>query len=38
MGWIGDAQSIKPGNRMPGYAMLSPAELQQIAVWLEQQK
>jgi cytochrome c oxidase subunit II len=38
MGWIGDAQAIKPGNRMPSYAMLSPAELDRIAAWLEQQK
>ncbi len=38
IGWIGDSQSIKPGNRMPGYHMLSPSELAAIAIWLEQQK
>ena len=38
MGWIGSAQSIKPGIHMPSYSMLSPAELEQIAIWLEQQK
>lgn len=38
MGWIGDSQSIKPGNRMPSYDMLSADQLEAIAVWLEQQK
>lgn len=38
MGWIGDSQSIKPGNRMPSYDMLSADELEAIAIWLEQQK
>ncbi len=38
MGWIGDSQSIKPGNRMPPYKMLSAAELQAIASYLEAQK
>jgi cytochrome c oxidase subunit 2 len=38
IGWIGDSQSIKPGNRMPPYDMLSAAELEAIAVWLEQQR
>ncbi len=38
MGWIGDSQSIKPGNRMPSYNMLSASELQAIALWLEQQE
>lgn len=38
MGWIGDSQSIKPGNRMPSYKMLSAAELQALAVYLEAQK
>ncbi|WP_216352896.1 c-type cytochrome [Sphingomonas sp. LM7] len=37
-GWIGDSQSIKPGNRMPSYKMLSAAELQAIATYLEAQK
>lgn len=34
-GWIGDAQAIKPGNRMPAYDMLSASEIDAIAVWLE---
>jgi len=38
IGWIGDSQSIKPGNRMPSYDMLTARELQAIALWLEQQK
>jgi cytochrome c oxidase subunit II len=38
IGWIGDSQSIKPGNRMPSYDRLSAAELEAIAVWLEQRK
>ncbi len=38
MGWIGNSQSIKPGNRMPNYDMLSADELEAIAIWLEQQK
>ena len=35
-GWIGDSQSIKPGNRMPTYDMLSAQELDAIAAWLEE--
>lgn len=35
MGWIGDSQSIKPGNRMPSYDRLSARELEAIAAWLE---
>jgi cytochrome c oxidase subunit 2 len=35
MGWIADSQSIKPGNRMPSYDLLSAAEVEAIAVWLE---
>lgn len=38
MGWIGDSQSIKPGNRMPPYKTLSAAELQVLALYLEAQK
>ncbi|QWC57019.1 c-type cytochrome [Erythrobacter sp. 3-20A1M] len=38
MGWIGDSQAIKPGNRMPSYDMLSAQELEAVAIWLEQQK
>jgi cytochrome c oxidase subunit 2 len=37
-GWIGDSQSIKPGNRMPSYKMLSAQELAAIATYLEAQK
>jgi len=37
-GWIGDSQSIKPGNRMPPYKMLSAAELEMLAVYVEAQK
>lgn len=38
IGWIGDSQSIKPGNRMPSYDMLSAQELEAIAIWLERQR
>jgi cytochrome c oxidase subunit 2 len=38
IGWIGDSQGIKPGNRMPSYDTLSAAELTAIAGWLEQQR
>ena len=38
IGWIGDSQSLKPGNRMPSYDMLGADELEAIAIWLEQQK
>jgi cytochrome c oxidase subunit II len=38
MGWIGDSQSIKPRNRMPPYKMLSAAELQALAAYLEARK
>jgi len=38
MGWIGDSQAIKPGNRMPPYKMLSAAELEAIASYLEAQR
>ena len=38
IGWIGDSQSIKPGNRMPSYDMLSAEELGRIAAFLEAQK
>ena len=37
-GWIGDSQSIKPGNRMPPYKMLSAAELDMLAAYVEAQK
>ena len=35
IGWIGDSQSIKPGNRMPSYDMLPGADTAAIAAWLE---
>jgi cytochrome c oxidase subunit 2 len=38
IGWIGDSQSIKPGNRMPSYDVLPAEDLDAIAAWLEQQK
>ncbi|EQB00946.1 cytochrome c oxidase subunit II [Sphingobium sp. HDIP04] len=38
MGWIGDSQSIKPGNRMPPYKALSAGELQALADYLGAQK
>jgi len=38
MGWIGDSQAIKPGNRMPAYRVLSADHLQSLAAYLEQQK
>jgi cytochrome c oxidase subunit 2 len=38
IGWIGDSQSIKPGNRMPSYDQLPADNLHAIAAWLEQQK
>lgn len=34
-GWIGNVQAIKPGNRMPDYAMLPGEDLRAIAAWLE---
>ena len=38
MGWIGDAQSIKPNNRMPPYANLTATELEALALYLERQR
>jgi len=38
IGWIGDGQSIKPGNRMPPYKMLPAADLHTLAEYLEAQK
>lgn len=35
-GWIADSQTIKPGNRMPSYRMLSGIELQALSAYLEQ--
>ena len=38
MGWIGNSQAIKPGNRMPPYHVLSGEDLEALAVYLEAQK
>lgn len=38
MGWIGDSQAIKPGNRMPAYKVLTGAELETLARYLETKK
>lgn len=38
MGWIGNAQAIKPGNRMPPYTVLPAEDIRDLAVYLEQQK
>ena len=38
IGWIGDSQSIKPGNRMPSYDVLPAEDIAAIAAWLEQQR
>ena len=35
IGWIANSQSIKPGNRMPDYDMLTAEELNALAAWLE---
>lgn len=33
--WIGNSQAIKPGNRMPSYESLGPAELAALAAYME---
>ena len=38
MGWIGNSQAIKPGNRMPPYTVLGADDLRSLAVYLEAQK
>ena len=38
MGWIGNSQAIKPGNRMPPYTVLSGQDLQALATYLEAQR
>lgn len=38
MGWIGNSQAIKPGNRMPPYTILSGEELTALAAYLEAQR
>ncbi|QNM84041.1 c-type cytochrome [Sphingomonas sabuli] len=34
-GWVADAQSLKPGNRMPSYERLPPEDLKAIVDYLE---
>jgi cytochrome c oxidase subunit 2 len=38
IGWIGNSQAIKPGNRMPSYGMLSGDDLRALALYLEAQR
>lgn len=38
IGWIGNSQSIKPGNRMPNYDRLGARELELLADWLGTRK
>lgn len=38
MGWIGNSQAIKPGNRMPPYTVLSGDDLTALAAYLEAQR
>lgn len=33
--WIGDSQSIKPGNRMPAYPVLTGRDLREVAAYLD---
>ena len=35
IGWIGDSQAIKPGNRMPPYTVLPAGDLRALAAYLE---
>jgi cytochrome c oxidase subunit II len=37
-GWISDSQTIKPGNRMPAYPVLTGQELRDVSAWLESLK
>ena len=34
-GWIADSQTIKPGNRMPPYSVLSGEELMAVSAYLD---
>jgi len=34
-GWISDSQSLKPGNRMPAYPVLSGEDLRAVSTWLD---
>lgn len=38
MGWIGNSQAIKPGNRMPPYNVLTGEDLRALAIYLEAQR
>ena len=38
IGWIGNSQAIKPGNRMPPYTILSGDDLRALAIYLEAQR
>ena len=37
-GWISDSQSIKPGNRMPAYPVLTGQQLRDVSAYLESLK
>lgn len=37
-GWVSDSQTIKPGNRMPAYPVLTGQELREVSAWLESLK
>lgn len=37
-GWISDSQSLKPGNRMPSYPVMTGQELRAVAAYLESLK
>ena len=37
-GWISDSQTLKPGNRMPSYAVLSGQDVRAVAAYLESLK
>ncbi|MEN5361999.1 cytochrome c oxidase subunit II [Brevundimonas intermedia] len=37
-GWISDSQSLKPGNRMPSYAVLAGQDVRAVAAYLESLK
>lgn len=34
-GWISDSQSLKPGNRMPAYPVLTGDDLRAVSAWLD---
>jgi len=36
--WIRSAETLKPGNRMPSYGMLAPADLDALAAYLRELK